>query len=180
MRVSLPRQDLFSSVKPHKSYFQQLEDYRKQCSSDEDYESTFEYGTKVESTPIQDFRDFNRHDNNLNVVSSQRSFLFESHIFNIAPTANNQRSLPKLKLREFDGNLLDWPEWSGMFLATAENSNISEDEKMSQPKTLLVERAKRAVNAMGYAGAKYDHAWNTLQRKFGQPHQIVSSQLANL
>ena len=167
MLVSLPRLDLFLSAKTHKSYVQQLEDYRKQCSTDEDYESPFEYGTKVESTPIRDFRDFNRHDNNRNVVCSQRSFSFESPIFNIAPTANNQRSLPKLKLREFDGNLLDLPEWSGMFLATIYRSNISKDEKMSHPKTLLVERAKRAVNAMGYAGAKYDHAWNTLQRKFG-------------
>ena len=30
------------------------------------------------------------------------------------------------------------------------------------------------------AGAMYDHAWNTLQRKFGQPHHIVSSQLAKI
>ena len=96
MGVSLPRRDLFSSAKTHKTYVQQLEDYRKQCSSDEYYENPFEYDTKVESTPIRGFLDFNRHDNSRNVVSST---------FSIEPTANSQRCLPKLKLREFDGTL---------------------------------------------------------------------------
>ena len=68
MRVSLPRQDLFLSAKTHKTYVQQLEGYRKQCSSDEGNENPFEYDTNVEKTPIQGFRDFNRHDNSRNVV----------------------------------------------------------------------------------------------------------------
>ena len=83
-------------------------------------------------------------------------------------------------MREFDGNPLDWPEWSGMFLSTKHSSSISRDEKMSHLKTLLVGKAKRAVNGMGYSGLMYDQAWNTLQRKFGQPHHIVSSQLAKI
>ena len=33
---------------------------------------------------------------------------------------------------------------------------------------------------MGYSGTMYDQAWNTLQRKFGQPHHIVFSQLAKI
>ena len=98
----------------------------------------------------------------------------------IAPAANSQRSLPELKLREFDGNPLDWPEWSGMFLATVYSSNISKDEMMSDVKTLLIGKAKRAVNGMGYTGAMYDHAWNTLQRKIGQPHHLVSTQLVKI
>ena len=180
MRVSLPRQDLFSTAKTRtrKTYVQLLEDYQKQCSFDEDYENPFGYDRKVESTSIRGFRDFNRHDNSRNLVFSQISSSCKSPTFSIAPTASSQRSLPKLKLREFDGNTLDWPEWSGMFLATVDSSNISKDEKMKHLKILLVGKVKRAVNGMGYAGAMYDHAWNSLQRKFGQPHHIVSSQLA--
>ena len=105
---------------------------------------------------------------------------FKTPKFSIAPTANSQRSLSKLKLREFDGDPLDWPKWSGMFLATVDSSNISMDEMISHLKTLLVAKAKRAVNGMGYAGAMHDHAWNTLQKKVGQPHHIVSSQLAKI
>ena len=66
------------------------------------------------------------------------------------------------------------------FLATVDNNNISKDEKMSRLKTLLVGKAKRAVKGMGYAIAMYDYAWNTLQRKFSQPHPIVSSQLPKI
>merc|ERR1712117_923745 len=49
---------------------------------------------------------------------------------------------------------------------------------MSHLKTLLIGKAKRALNGIGYSGAMYDEAWRILQRKFGQTHQIVSSQLA--
>ena len=51
---------------------------------------------------------------------------------------------------------------------------------MSHLKTLLVAKAKRAGNGMGYAAAMYDHARNTLQRMFWQPHHVVSSQLAKI
>ena len=89
----------------------------------------------------------------------QISLILVLHItFSIASTGSSQRSLSKLKLREFDGNPLDWPEWSGVFSATVDSSNISKDEKMSHLKTLLVGRAKRAVNGMGYASDMYDHA----------------------
>ena len=105
---------------------------------------------------------------------------FKSPTVSIAPTANSQRSLSKLKLRENDGNPLNWPEWSGLFLATVDSCSISKDKRMSHSKALLVGKAKRAVNGMGYAGAMYDHARNTLQRKLGQPHHIVSSQLTKI
>ena len=97
-----------------------------------------------------------------------------------APPVRTHRSLPKLKLREFDGNPIDWPEWSGMFLATIDSSDISRDEKMSHLKSLLTGKVKRAVSGMGYSGTMYEEAWKTLQRKFGQPHHIVSSQLAKI
>ena len=106
-RVSLPRKDLFLSAKTHKTNVQQLEGYRKQCSPDKDYENLFEYDTELESTPIRGFRGFNRHDTSRDFVSSQMSSACKIPAFSIAPTANSQRSLPKLKLREFDGSTFD-------------------------------------------------------------------------
>ena len=76
-----------------------------QCSSDEDYGNPLQYDTKVESTPIRGLRDFNRHDKSRNVDGAQLSSSFKIPTFNIAPRANSQRSLPKLKLREFDATL---------------------------------------------------------------------------
>ena len=90
------------------------------------------------------------------------------------------RTLPKLKLKEFDGDPLEWLEWSGMFLSTIHRCAISDDEKMTHLKTLLTGPAKRAFMGMGYSGVMHDTAWQTLQRKFGQPHLIVSTQLSKI
>ena len=42
----------------------------------------------------------------------------------------HQQSILKLKLREFDGDALDLPDWSGMFLATIDSSSLNRDEIM--------------------------------------------------
>ena len=86
------------------------------------------------------------------------------------------RSLPKLKLREFAGDPLEWPEWSGMFQSTVGRSSLSNDEKMSHLKTLLTGAARRSVQGLGYSGATFRAAWSTLEKKFGQPHLVISAQ----
>ena len=70
--------------------------------------------------------------------------------------------LPKLKLKSFDGNALDWPEWSSMFLATVHSQRIADSEKMSHLKTLLTGDAKSSISGMGYSGRFYDAAWRVL------------------
>ena len=183
LRFELPEEASGSFLRQKRpSVVSQLAEYRKRYESDEDCENPFEKETKVESTPIG--RGERRY-------SPERSKYASSYLPtggrysgyslpSVTPPVSTHRSLPKSKLREFDGNPLDWPEWSGMFLATVDSSSISKDEKMSHLKTLLTGKAKRAVNGLGYSGAMYDEAWNTLQRKFGQPHHIVSSQLAKI
>ena len=48
---------------------------------------------------------------------------------------------PKLMLNNFDGNSLEWPEWSSMFIATVDQRPIPYSEKMSHLKTLLTGKA---------------------------------------
>ena len=38
-------------------------------------------------------------------------------------------ALPKLNSKEFNGDPLDWPEWSCKFLSTIDRSTISDDKK---------------------------------------------------
>ena len=45
------------------------------------------------------------------------------------PSSSSQ--LPKLKLSSFDGNPVEWPEWSNMFKATVHHRDIPDSEKMS-------------------------------------------------
>ena len=134
-----------------------------------------------------------RTDNNYPRVSFNREGVFKSR----SPSGeraslareqdkfkrNNTSSssqLPKLKLSSFDGNPLEWPEWSNMYKATVHHRDISDSEKMSHLKTLLTVKSKSAVTGMGYSGEFYTQAWELLGRKFGRPYLIVDAQLNTL
>ena len=77
-------------------------------------------------------------------------------------------SQPKLKLNNFDGNTLEWPEWSSMFIATVDQRPIPDSEKMSHLKTLPTGKARSAISGMGYSGQFYGAAWSILERSFGK------------
>ena len=68
-------------------------------------------------------------------------------------------SLPKLKLNNFAGNPLEWPEWSSMFIATVDQRPILDSEKMNHLKTLLTGKARSAISGMGFSGQFYGAAW---------------------
>ena len=36
------------------------------------------------------------------------------------------------------------------------------------------------MQGLGYSGAMFSAAWSTLERKFGQPHIIISAQLSRI
>ena len=57
--------------------------------------------------------------------------------------------LPKLKLTEFSGDPLEWPEWSGLF-DVVHQKPISDTEKMQYLKTSLTAQAKAAISGMGF------------------------------
>ena len=90
---------------------------------------------------------------------------------------SNSSQLPKLKLSSFDGNPLEWPEWSNMFKATVHHRNIPDSEKMSHLETLLTDKARSAISGMSYSGEFYAQAWELLGRKFGRPYLIFDVQL---
>ena len=89
-------------------------------------------------------------------------------------------SLPKLKLNNFDGNPIEWPEWSSMFMATVDQRPIPDSEKMSHLNTRLTGKARSAISGMGYSGQFYGAAWSILERKCGRPHVIIDAQLESL
>ena len=56
--------------------------------------------------------------------------------------------LPKLKLGEFSGDPIDWPEWSSLFQPTIGSSHLSNDDKLAHLRTKLVGSAKRALQGV--------------------------------
>ena len=89
-------------------------------------------------------------------------------------------SLPKLKLAEFSGDPLEWPEWSGLFLSTVHAANIDTSLKMNHLKTLVTGKAKEVIAGLGYTGDMYDIAWNTLVAHFGRPQVVVNAHLRRI
>ena len=71
------------------------------------------------------------------------------------PAASVFIKLPKLVLDKYDGDPFEWPEWSGQFLATVDESGISYGNKMNCLKSLLNGKAKAAIEGMGISGQIY-------------------------
>ena len=89
-------------------------------------------------------------------------------------------SLPKLKLAEFSGDPLEWPEWSQLFQATFHAANIDDSVKMNHLKTMVTGKAKEAIAGLGYTAEMYNVAWNVLVRNFGKPQMVVNAQLKRI
>ena len=88
-----------------------------------------------------------------------------------------QTSLPKLKLSEFHGDPLEWPEWSSIFTSTIHNAPTDDNTNMSHLKTFVNGKAKAAIEGLGYSGVIYTAAWNALVTNFGRPQTIVNVQM---
>ena len=86
-------------------------------------------------------------------------------------------SIPKLKISEFNGDPLEWPEWSSLFTATFHNAPIDDNVKMGHLKTLVKGKAKAAIAGLGYSGSMYSAAWHALVTNFGRPQTIVNAQM---
>ena len=97
-----------------------------------------------------------------------------------APAASVSMRSPKLVLDKCDGDLLEWPERSGQFLATVDESAIWDRNKMKFLKSLLNGKAKAAIEGMGFSGQMYQVAWQTSEHDFGRPELLVSAQFKKI
>ena len=88
--------------------------------------------------------------------------------------------LPKLKLTEFSGDPLEWPEWSGLFDVVVHQKPISDAKKMQYLKTSLTDQAKVAISGMGFSSQSYYHAGDILCEKYGRSDFIVNAQFKKI
>ena len=95
-------------------------------------------------------------------------------------TISSDPAFPKLKLAEFSGDPLEWPEWSQLFQATVQAANIDDSVKMNHLKTMVTGKAKEAIAGLGYTAEMYNVAWNVLVRNFGKPQMVVNAQLKRI
>ena len=86
-------------------------------------------------------------------------------------------SILKVKISEFHGDPLEWPEWSSLFAATIHNAPKDDNGKMGHFKTLVKGKAMAATAGLGYSGSMYTAAWNALVTNFGRPQTSVKAQM---
>ena len=115
--------------------------------------------------------------------NTQKPYL-PRQVHNIVSNARDdyfiRSSLPKLKLAEFSGDPLEWPEWSQLFQATVHAANMDDSVKMNHLKTMVTGKAKEAIAGLGYTAEMYNVAWNVLVRNFGKLQMVVNAQLKRI
>ena len=89
-------------------------------------------------------------------------------------------SLPKLQLKKFDGDPLQWPDWSSMFKSIVHDADLSLNGKMQHLQNSVVGRAKSAIEGYGYSGDSYYEALKELEARFGKPSLVVKVTLDRL
>ena len=84
-------------------------------------------------------------------------------------------SLPKLQLKKFDGDPLQWPDWSSMFKSIVRDADLSLNGKIQQHlQNSVAGRAKSTVEGYGYSRDSYYEALKELEARFGKPSLVVS------
>ena len=89
-------------------------------------------------------------------------------------------SLPKLQLKKFDGDPLQWPDWSSMFKSIVHDADLSLNGKMQHLQNSVVGRAKSAIEGYGYSGDSCCEAFKELEARFGKPSLVVNVTLDRL
>ena len=72
-------------------------------------------------------------------------------------------SSPKLKLDTFDGNPVNWSDWTSMFRSIIDDADISCNAKMQQLQNAVIGRVKDAIAGYGYSGELYTEALQKLE-----------------
>ena len=77
--------------------------------------------------------------------------------------------LPKLEVRKFSGKLEDWQEfWDSFDSAIHSNDSLSNVEKFSYLRGLLLEPARSAIAGFALTSANYESAVELLKKRFGK------------
>ena len=91
--------------------------------------------------------------------------------------------LPKIELSTFDGNPLQWRPFWDDFRATVHDRTIPTVKKFSHLRKCLVGNAREALSSYSLSEANYPLAVAELQRRYGDPAQLIglyATQLVSL
>ena len=143
--------------------------------------TTFQQGTSALQTrnrsqsPINNSRNRSAESRNRSTMNHTTTQVIYQPV-----SSSGASGLPKIKLTEFSGDPLEWPEWSGLFDVVVHQKPISDKEKMQYLKISLTGQAKAAISGMGFSSQSYYHAWDILSEKYGRSDFIVNAQFKKI
>ena len=92
----------------------------------------------------------------------------------IASAPSNVTKLPKLDLKPFDGNLMEWTSFRDMFHSSIHlNSSVPKVQKLVYLKSLLQGEAARLIQSIVLSEANYDTAWKLLHDRYQNDKEIL-------
>ena len=88
---------------------------------------------------------------------------------------------PKLVLKKFRGDLLEWNQFRETYEATIhQNIRISNLQKCSYLANYLDSSAKQVIGGFPVTNEAYKEAFTLLKSRYGNPQLIISSHMNNL
>ena len=98
-----------------------------------------------------------------------------------ATVPNSTVRLPKLELKHFNGNLVEWTTfWDSYSSSIHENQNLSQIDKFNYLHSLLEKSAADAISGLKITSANYQEAIDILITRFGNQQQIVNTHMNSL
>ena len=92
--------------------------------------------------------------------------------------AGFSKSIPKVKLPQFSGNPLEWPQWFGLFQALVDSQqSLSSTEKMVHLQAAVTGLAQKSIAGFMYNPELYQEALNVLKERFGRERDVVRAHL---
>ena len=86
--------------------------------------------------------------------------------------------LPKLELRKFSGDPINWhPFWESFESAIHKNTTLSDVERFQYLKSLLEGSAAQTISGLALTSSNYDHAVQLLDKRFGNKQVIISKHI---
>ena len=77
--------------------------------------------------------------------------------------------LPKLEVKKFNGKLSEWQEfWDSFDSAIHQNDGLSNVDKFSYLRSLLLEPARSAIGGFALTSANYESALELLKKRYGK------------
>ena len=119
---------------------------------------------------------------NLETNNSEHSFVRETtsnHTRSPSnPTETVKVKLPKLELKPFDGNILNWqPFWDRFQSSIDSNSNISSVDKFAYLQSLSSPSTSEFISGLTTTAESYNEAVELLKQRYGNTQVLINAHI---